>query len=39
MTEVYWRKRDAWLRSVEDALCTLRPRECYRAIIHARLPT
>lgn len=39
MTEVYWGRREAWLRSAEDALCTSRPRELFRAIIHARVPT
>lgn len=40
MTEVYWRKREAWLIASEEALGTLRPRELLRAVIHARgVPT
>jgi ATP-dependent helicase HepA len=40
MTEVYWRKREAWLLSAEEALSIQRPRELLHAVIHARgLPT
>ena len=40
MTEVYWRKREAWLIASEEALGTLRPRELLGAVIHAReMPT
>lgn len=39
MTEVYWRKREAWLLATEEALCALRPRELLSAIIYARVPT
>lgn len=39
MTEVYWRRREAWLLATEEALSALRPRELLCAIIHARVPT
>ncbi|MBU2855468.1 hypothetical protein HF289_00845 [Acidithiobacillus ferrooxidans] len=40
MTEVYWRRREAWLLASEEAAGTLRPRELLCAVIHARgVPT
>jgi hypothetical protein len=36
MTEVYWSKREAWLRTCEAALGSLRPRERLAAVIRAR---
>jgi ATP-dependent helicase HepA len=36
MTEVYWQKREAWLRACEAAIVALRPRERLVAVIRAR---
>ena len=39
MTEVYWRRREAWLRACEAAVVELRPRERLVAMIRARRVT
>jgi len=36
MTEVYWQRREAWLRACEEAVITLRPRERIVAAIRAK---
>lgn len=36
MSEVYWQRREAWLRGCETAVAELRPRERLVAAIHAR---
>jgi ATP-dependent helicase HepA len=39
MTEVYWRRREAWLRACEAAVVELRPRERLVAMLRARRVT
>ncbi len=36
MTEVYWQRREAWLRACEEAIVLLRPREQLVAVIRAK---